>query len=77
LLNAFNQFQLHNIAGGAINTTTLTENDQVPGLQIFNPFAETPVEGVHWQKGEDFGTAIGRTAYTQPRLFRFSVGVRF
>ena len=43
----------------------------------FNPFTETPVEGVHWVKGDSFGkpTAIGH--YQAPRLYRFSLGFRF
>jgi outer membrane receptor protein involved in Fe transport len=76
LLNLFNQSQLFNITGAAINTTVLTAIDD-PGLAFFDPFTETPVEGVHWKKGEQFGDAVGRTAYTQPRTFRFSIGVRF
>jgi outer membrane receptor protein involved in Fe transport len=76
LLNAFNQFQLYNITGAAINTTVLTAVDD-PSLEFFDPFTETPVEGVHWMKGEQFGQAVGRTAYTTGRTFRFSVGVRF
>lgn len=74
LLNLFNQFQVANI--NAINTTVLTAVDD-PGLEFFDPFTETPVEGVHWQKAEDFGQALGRGAYTLPRTFRFSIGVRF
>lgn len=76
VLNLFNQFQLFNISGGAINTTVLTILDD-PSLDLFDPFTETPVEGVHWRKGDDFGKPVGRTAYTTPRTFRFSVGVRF
>lgn len=75
LFNLFNRFQTFN--GGGINTTVLTAIDEAPGLEFFDPFTETPIEGVHWVKGEQFGEAIARTAYTQPRTFRFSVGVRF
>jgi hypothetical protein len=76
LFNVFNQFQVFNGTSGAINTTVLTALDD-PSLEYFDPFTETPVEGVHWVKGEKFGQAIGRTAYTTPRTFRFSVGLRF
>ncbi len=74
LFNLFNQFQLANI--NAINTTVLTAIED-PSLEFFDPFTEAPVEGVHWQKDEKFGQAVGRGAYTQPRTFRFSVGLRF
>lgn len=76
VFNVFNQFQLFNISGNAINTTVLTAiND--PSLEPFNPFTDTPVEGVHWAKGARFGQPINASAYTAPRLFRFSVGLRF
>jgi outer membrane receptor protein involved in Fe transport len=76
LLNAFNQFQLFNISNNGINTTVVTAVDD-PNLEFFNPFTETPVEGVHWRKGRRFGQATERGAYTLPRTFRFSVGIRF
>ena len=43
----------------------------------FNPFTETPVEGVNWQKGPLFGQPTQLEAYQQPRTYRFSLGVRF
>jgi hypothetical protein len=44
----------------------------------FNPLAgEAPTEGVHWQKGANFGKATGADAYQQPRTYRVSLGVRF
>jgi hypothetical protein len=50
-------------------------------LQRFNPFTETPVEGVHWRKGDAFGKSIlpgGLTTdYQVPRTYRFSIGFRF
>lgn len=77
VLNLFNQFHLFNIAGTAINTTVLTAADDADGFQTFNPFTQTPVQGTHWDYGEKFGQAIAKDAYTLPRTFRFSVGVRF
>ena len=74
--NLFNQFDLFNISDDDINTTVLTAVDD-GSLETFNPFVESPVEGVHWQKGDQFGEATSRFAYTTPRTFRFSVGVRF
>ena len=47
------------------------------GLAAFNPFTETPVEGVHWRKGPNFGQPLGENDLQRPRTFRFSVGFRF
>ena len=77
VLNVFNQFQLFDISGTSINTTVLTEADDATRFQPFNPFTQTPVQGVHWDYGSQFGEAIAADAYTLPRTFRFSVGVRF
>lgn len=76
LLNVFNKFQLFNISNNGINTTVVTAVDD-PNLEFFDPFTETPVEGVHWRKGRRFGQATERGAYTLPRTFRFSVGIKF
>jgi hypothetical protein len=46
-------------------------------MLAFDPFTQTPVEGVNWSKRSNFGTAVNRLAYTSTRIFRFSVGVRF
>jgi hypothetical protein len=47
------------------------------GVQTFNPFTETPVEGVHWRKDARFGEPIAEDDFQDPRTFRFSVGFRF
>jgi outer membrane receptor protein involved in Fe transport len=77
LLNLFNNFQLFNIRSDAIDTTVLTAVDEPDRFRPFDPFTETPQQGVHWDYGEKFGQAIGAAAYTQPRTFQFAVGVRF
>jgi hypothetical protein len=77
LLNLFNSFQLFNINTNAINTTVLTSVDDPERFQPFNPFTETPVQGTHWDFGEQFGEATGAAAYTLPRTFQFAVGIRF
>ena len=46
-------------------------------LAPFNPFTETPQEGVHWRRGADFGQATEPADFQTPREFRFSVGFRF
>ncbi|MFN2239988.1 MAG: TonB-dependent receptor domain-containing protein, partial [Thermoanaerobaculia bacterium] len=49
----------------------------------FNPFTTTPVEGVHWKKGPNFGQPTTPTTFAQagsfqlPLTYRFSLGVRF
>jgi hypothetical protein len=47
------------------------------GLLAFNPFTETPVEGVHYRLPPDFGRATGPSSYQTPRAFRASVGLKF
>ena len=47
------------------------------GCQLFNPFTETPVEGVHWAKRSGFGEPQNEDDFQQPRTFRVSVGFRF
>jgi hypothetical protein len=77
LLNAFNNFALFNLATNAINTTVLTAVDEPDQFQTFNPFTETPVKGVHWDYGDQFGQATGAAAFTLPRTFQMAVGIRF
>jgi hypothetical protein len=90
VLNVFNQFQLcacggtvFNNGGGSdvrqINTGVQTRATAgaASGLVTFNPFTETPVEGVNWRLAPNFGTAASRFAYTSPRTFRLNIGVRF
>jgi hypothetical protein len=44
-----------------------------PSLQRFNPFVETPVEGVHWTMEPALATQLT----TMPRAYRFTLGIRF
>ncbi|MBA3887152.1 MAG: TonB-dependent receptor [Acidobacteria bacterium] len=77
VLNAFNTFQLFNISTNAINSTVLTAFDAPTRFEPFNPFTDTPVQGVHWDYGDRFGQATGAAAYTLPRTFQVAVGFRF
>jgi hypothetical protein len=71
ILNLFNE-------QGAVNVnTTIYTSSADPSLQLFNPLTETPVEGVHWRKGESFGQPVREEDYQMPRTFRVSFGVRF
>ena len=93
VLNVFNQFQLCACgstvfgtgsaanAGGVnlqrLDTTVLTPGTTASRFAAFNPFTTTPVRGVNWDYGPNFGTAASRFAYTTPRTIRMSFGVRF
>ena len=90
VLNVFNQFQLCACGGTVFNNGGGTDLRQIntgvqtratagaaSGLVVFNPFTETPVEGVNWRLAPNFGTAASRFAYTSPRTFRLNIGVRF
>ncbi len=46
-------------------------------LADFNPFTETAVEGVNWEKRSTFGQPQNANDYQAPREYRFSVGFRF
>ncbi|HUF16431.1 MAG TPA: TonB-dependent receptor [Thermoanaerobaculia bacterium] len=59
------------------NTTVHTDLDGSEGLESFDLFTQTPVEGVHYRKGKFFGRARSIYDYQQPRTFRLSAGVRF
>ncbi len=66
LLNAFDEQAV--IGGGNTSITNLTP---------FNPFTETPVEGVNYRKSSSFGQANSVGDYQQARTYRFSIGLRF
>ena len=87
VLNIFDQSQLCGCGGTVFNnggasdirtisTGVLTALNSGT-LQPFNPFAQTPVQGVNWNLSPTFGTAVSRFAYTSPRTFRFNFGVKF
>ena len=81
LLNVFNQFQAcgcgENVFrnGGIVDLSTIQQGVQL--VAPFNPYTSAPVEGVHWQKVRGFGEPQNTFGYTSPRIFRFSVGLRF
>ena len=61
-----------NVASPAVASSTCPG-----GCQPFNPFTETPVEGVHYRLGDRFGQPEEEDDLQLVRTFRFSVGVRF
>lgn len=82
VLNAFNRNKLTNFFDGGCGTggcidTTIQTNSSLSSLAAFNPFTQTPVEGVNWKKGDSFGQATSRFGYQTPRTYGFSVGLRF
>jgi hypothetical protein len=88
VLNVFNQFQLcgcgasvfangGNITQTSIDQSVSTNSNAATRFQAFNPFTTTPVQGVNWDYGPNFGKALNRFAYTSPRTFRLSFGARF
>ena len=46
-------------------------------FETFNPFTETPIEGVHWAKRSNFDQPENEDDFQQVRTFRLSVGFRF
>ena len=81
LLNVFRDFQLCGCGasvfnnGGSSDQTTINQGVRI--IVPFNPFTTTPVRGVNWDLQPNFGTAVNAFSFTSPRIFRFSVGVRF
>jgi len=62
-----------------INTGVLTAGNSAT-MAAFNPFTETPIEGVNWAKrtgSTAFGTANSQFSYTTPRMWVVSVGVKY
>jgi outer membrane receptor for ferrienterochelin and colicin len=63
---------------GVINVdTTIDTNFTLSSLKAFNPFTETPVEGVHWKKRATFGQPVAVTDYQTARTWLVSAGLRF
>jgi|CXWL01.1.fsa_nt_gi outer membrane receptor protein involved in Fe transport len=60
-----------------VNSTILTSRNAGSGLVAFNPFTETPVEGVNWRKGPNFGKALSVNDLQAPRTYNLSLGIRF
>jgi hypothetical protein len=74
VLNIFN-----NAAVDSVDTEVITRfgGGALSGLRAFNPFTETPIEGVHYRLSPSFGQPTGPESYQRPRTFRLSFGARF
>jgi hypothetical protein len=82
VVNVFDEEEVDTTDIRYFDTTILTADNAAscsPGVpcQPFNPFTTTPVEGVHWVKGPNFGKPINPLGYQQPRTYLISAGLRF
>lgn len=75
VLNLFNESAIVNPF--FINTGVLTNRTTPARFAAFDPFTQTPAQGVHWDLGPTFGQAQNRFAYQVPRTYKVSMGVRF
>lgn len=78
-LEMFVQPEIINVTGeeGVIDVNTTVEDPTNSGFAAFNPFTESPVQGVNWDFGPNFGEPENAGDYQQPRTYRFSLGLRF
>ncbi len=70
VLNVFNE-------DAVIDLDTQTLDATTGDFAEFNPFTESPIEGTHWGKGDEFGQPQNEFDFQRPRTYRFSVGFRF
>jgi hypothetical protein len=71
LMNVFNEAAVQRMS-----RTVITRIDNT-AYAAFNPFTETPVQGVHYAYGADFGKPTSPNDYQAPREFTLALGVRF
>ena len=57
--------------------SAIFNSSQYMSVAAFNPLTTVPVQGTNWNYGPGFGTATIKTAFTTPRTFRLTFGVRF
>ena len=77
-LEFFLELEIFNLLNSDALVDPTWIDDTVSLLETpFDVFNETPVEDVHFERGSGFGEATGRSAYQDPREFRFSAGFRF
>jgi outer membrane receptor protein involved in Fe transport len=67
--------QLNTIQGASAGESVLTPLNST--LKAFNPLTTAPVLGTNWNYNANFGTPKNRFAFTSPRAFRVTFGVRF
>jgi hypothetical protein len=86
MLNLFNHAELCGCGadvfgnGGSVWLSRIGQSILSAGtgtLPKFNPLTTVPEPGVNWNYGPNFGSSLSRLAYTSPRTFRITFGVRF
>src|SRR5262249_42971897 len=72
------------VFGNLFNQAVVTRPDDTvltavldPTLALFNPFTQTPIEGVHYRTSPTYGQALSADGWQRPRWFAFSAGLRF
>ena len=76
-IDVFNLFNRAAVVSPGTEVLTRQSAGASSGLRAFNPFTETPIEGVHYVRSATFGLPTGPESYQAPRRFQISVGVRF
>ena len=71
ILNIFNRQAIV-----SFDQEVLTAADTT-SLKPFNPFKDTPAQGVNYALGPNFGQPSTEGDYQTPRTFRMSLGLRF
>ena len=66
-----------NVSLGNIGTGVLSPANSPATMARFDPLNATPVQGTNWNYNNNFGTPLNRFAFTTPRMFRMTFGVRF
>jgi hypothetical protein len=72
------------IVGNLFNRAVVVRPDDTvltavldPTLTPFDPFTQTPVEGVHYRLGPSYGKSLSADAWQRPRWLGLSLGIRF
>ena len=60
-----------------MNNHAVVAPDTTVTATSFDPFTTTPIAGVNYRLGGQFGKAIGPDSYQTPRTFQIAVGARF
>jgi hypothetical protein len=76
-VDVFNLFNRSAVVAPGTTVLTRHTGGASSGLRAFNPFTETPVEGVHYVRSASFGEPTGPASYQAPREVQLSVGLRF
>jgi carboxypeptidase family protein len=70
-------FNLFNEQGVIAVDTTVSTARTDKTLAAFNPFTDSPREGVNYRLGPNFGKPTSSAGYQAPRTFQLGLGLRF